>query len=400
MTTSVLRRTIIAAAAFAVTAALVPVAPAQAAGGVVAAPNGMVGVQQNIVVNAPGIRNQTVDVAATLGPYVHTFSVTIDANGIGSLAWTPAGAGTWSISAAGLSSSQFSVAPMATTTQLITNSQIQAGGGADAVAVVRAAFGSTTPQGTVVLTGAWHPDVVLATGVLKATTDPLQSTAAIDWRPSDSEVFMPVKATYIPSSGGQLSSYSPWITTLLVPRVTVALRIPQVLRVGQATSIEAVLGQGMPDGSVAFSVGEDIFSPSIGTAYGKASFFFTPTTKGFMPITVKYSSGHNFSGTTVQGVWVDPPLPVDVVTVQPVGQAPWVGNAPPLRVGKSISLAGSTTSGAPVLFNVTGPCAISGAVLTALDAGQCTITATSPGNSGYLANTASFPLTVTAAPRR
>jgi hypothetical protein len=65
-----------------------------------------------------------------------------------------------------------------------------------------------------------------------------------------------------------------------------------------------------------------------------------------------------------------------------------------------VTLAGTSQSGTPVLFSEQGPCAIAGAVLTALSAGQCQVTAISPGNAQLTPGSETYTITVTAPPRK
>lgn len=404
MSTRTLRRTLSAAAALAIAATLAGPAPANAANnGFVATPNGMVGVQQSILVSAPAAAGQTASVTAALGAFTQTLPLAVGANGFGSVAWTPGGAGTWTITAGGAATAagatRISVLAMPTTTDLILPSEAVAGVQAHPLVSVNAELGTLAPQGTVSITSAWNP-AAISTAVLTNTSIPTLSTATLQWTPARNESYMPIKATYLPSSGGQLTSQSGWHSTLLVGSATVALRLPQVIRVDEPATIQAVLGAGMPDGSVAFSVGTQAFSGSQRTVNGVSTFSFRPTVQGNAVIKVEFSSGQNFSGVATQAVYIEPQLPKDGISVQPAGQAAWVDTAPPMQAGRSITLSAATTSGAPVLFSVAGPCAINGAGLTALGVGQCTITATTPGNTSYDDNTASFSLTVTKAPAK
>jgi len=53
-----------------------------------------------------------------------------------------------------------------------------------------------------------------------------------------------------------------------------------------------------------------------------------------------------------------------------------------------------------VVFGETGPCVINGSALTVLSAGQCTVTATSPGSASLTPVTNTYVVTVTKPPRR
>ena len=53
-----------------------------------------------------------------------------------------------------------------------------------------------------------------------------------------------------------------------------------------------------------------------------------------------------------------------------------------------------------MLFSEQGPCAIAGAVLTALGAGQCQVTAISPGNATLTPGSETYTVTVQEPARR
>ena len=53
-----------------------------------------------------------------------------------------------------------------------------------------------------------------------------------------------------------------------------------------------------------------------------------------------------------------------------------------------------------MIFSEQGPCVISGATLTALSAGQCQVTAVSPGTAQLKPGSETYTITVTKAPKK
>ena len=91
----------------------------------------------------------------------------------------------------------------------------------------------------------------------------------------------------------------------------------------------------------------------------------------------------------------------DNITVDPPGQPVWsIAQPISLQAGRTVTLAGTSQSGTTVLFSEQGPCAIAGAVLTALSAGQCQVTAISPGNATLTPGSETYTITVTNPPRK
>lgn len=381
-------------------------APASAASnGFIAAPNGMVGVTETITVKAPGATGQTVTLGLVLGATQQTLQTVIGANGFGSIQWTPQAAGTWTINGLGTAlsagSATFTVAPMPTYTVLLAQGQATAGINNNLAAAVIAPIGTLAPSGSVYLATANGNGI---------TTQPIggsfgnsTSTVVLPWTPT-ANGDTPLVATYQPASGGQLASTSqisqPNVSTAIAP---VAVRWPATLYVGRPTVLQAVLGHGYPDGSVAFSINGTPLSGSIATANGVASFPWTPTSSGVQYISVAYTSntlpnGTAYSGTAgPQAVNIQPGLPQDNITVDPPSQPAWsIAKPIVMQAGSTVTLAASSTSGTTVLFSEQGPCVINANVLTALSAGQCQVTAQTPGTATITPGTENYTITVTA----
>ncbi len=379
-------------------------APASAASNsFIAAPNGMVGVPETITVKAPSAVGQVVTIGLQLGAVSQTLQTTIASNGFGSVTWTPAGAGSWSINGLGAIASagatSTTVVPMPTYTVLLAQNQLQQGVTNNLLGAVVAPIGTLAPTGSLSLAIANGGGIVSAP--LSGQFGGNIATATLPWNPGFSGA-APIQATYAPASGGQLASISavsqPNITTA-VP--TVALRWPETLYVGTSTVLQAVLGQGIPDGSVAFLMDGAGISASIPTVNGVASFQWTPPTSGVHTMGVSFSGAKNVSGSSFQSINIQQARTADNITVNPPTQPVWTVAQPiVMPAGTSVTLVGTSASGTPVLFSEQGPCAIAGAVLTALSAGQCQVTAITPGNATLTPGSETYTITVQNPPKK
>lgn len=160
-------RSVTAAAAIGLAASLtLATAPAsQSTNSFIATPNGMVGLTQDIVVSAPAnLRNQPVTIGFTSGPYATSQQTVINAQGFGSMSWTPSQAGTWTIAGLGnavsVGTTTVNVAAMPTTTILMVPNALQQGAGSSIVAVVSAPLGTVAPSGSVIVRAAGSLNVV------------------------------------------------------------------------------------------------------------------------------------------------------------------------------------------------------------------------------------------------
>lgn len=391
-----------AASILALGSGLLASGPSQAASGFIATPNGIVGVQQEIVINAPTLAGQVVTIGFTSGALSNAGQTTLNSQGFGSLAWTPTSAGAWTISALGSAvgsgSTTISVAPMPTVTTALIPNTVQTGVANTVTVAVTALGGIIPPAGTVTLVN--QNQNVLGS----ATLSPLSgatSTANVQWTPTGGQS---VSASYLPSStafGASNGAPEQPQTTSAV--VTVALRFPPVLYVGTPTVIGAQTGTGVPAGSASFAFdGNGVIGSTPTNASGGIAASWTPPASGVHVISTQFSSNNGaVSGTSQQQVNIQPAKPSDVITVDPVGAAPaWNPGLPiSLAVGSTTQLAATAQSGSPVVLSESGPCVINGSALQTLSAGQCVVTATSFGSSTLAADTSTYTVTVTSSPR-
>ena len=395
--------TLAAAIALALGVSGLTAAPASAADPFIATPNGMVGVQQEIVFRAPSLADQVATIGFVSGSISNAGQTAVNSRGFGSLAWTPTSAGTWTISglgsAASIGATTITVASQSTITQLFVGNQIQTGVANKAIVDVDALTGQLAPVGTVTVRD--QNQAVVATGALSSTGG-LTSSAIVQWTPSAAGN-QALTATFTPSSNAFAASTSntqrPQYTTAVVP---VALSFPAELRVGSPEPLFAILGNNQPEGSAAFLENNVGISGSIPTSNGVARFVWTPNATGIQTIVTTYTGNTaGFSGSASQVVNVQPAISADSITVAPVGGAPWNPGLPiTLQAGSSTPLSATAASGATVLLSETGPCVIAGSTLTVLGSGQCVVTAVSPGTGAVAGTTATFTITVTSPPKK
>lgn len=377
--------------------------------GWIAAPNGMVGVPINVTIYAPSAAGQVATVGFQLGSVASQAQTTIGTTGYGNVSFNPSGAGTWTVNGLGniisSGSDNFVVAPAPTYTLLLAQNSITSGEPNTLTAAVVAPLSTLEPSGSVYLSTANGNGI---------TTSPITGTygagnigiANLSWNPGFTGQ-TPIQAQYLPASAGQVTSTStissPNITTAVSP---VSLRFPATLYAGTPTVLQAVLGFGYNNGSAAFYLDGNGISPSVPTVNGVATFQWTPQVSGNHNISVAYTSsqlpnGSFQSGTSQQPVNIQGARGVDNITVDPPGQPAWSIAAPiVMTAGQSLTLAGTSTSGTPVIFSETGPCVISGAQLQALSAGVCQVTAQSPGNATLSPGDETYAVTINAAPTK
>ena len=377
-------------------------APASAANEFIATPNGMVGMQQEIVFRAPSLAGQVATIGFVSGAISNAGQTAVNSQGYGSLAWTPTSAGSWTISGLGnaavVGSTTINVVPMPTATYALVPNLVQTNVANRITVAVSALDGIIAPSGTVTLRN--QNQNVIGTGTLSPYIGNT-STVSVQWTPVIGET---VTASYTPSSTAFVASTGdtaqPAYTSAVV---TVALRFPPVLYVGTPTVLGAQTGTGIPAGSASFFFdGNGIIGSTPTDASGGVAASWTPTASGVHTISTEFSSSTGgFSGTSSQSVNIQPARAADVLTVAPQGGVPWNPGLPiSVQAGSTTVLTATAQSGATVVLSETGPCVINGATMSALGAGQCVLTATSPGSPSINAATATYTITVTAPPKR
>ena len=178
-------------------------APAAADDAFIATPNGMVGMQQEIVFKAPSLAGKVATIGFVSGNLSNAGQTPVNDKGFGYLAWTPTSEGSWTISglgsAASIGSTTISVAPMPTTTTALVPNLVQTGVANNVSVVVSALDGIVPPSGSVVLRN--QNQNVIATGVLTPGPGNIASST-VEWVPSGGETVTP---SFVPASTGDAS---------------------------------------------------------------------------------------------------------------------------------------------------------------------------------------------------
>jgi hypothetical protein len=373
----------------------------------VSANNGVVGVQQTIMVKAPALRGQAVTISfqnSIAGN--NSGSAAVNQGGFAYLPWTPNLAGAWTISANvgndTVRTASLTVNSMPTVTTLRVAGELADSQSAGLFASVRALSGSITPSGTVSVRN--QSNTVVATGTLVPTsTQGLATAAMFGWTPSAGPTTL--TATFIPSTNAFATSVSPSQSPLVGGPQAVSLQLPPVFYVGVEETISAVVQPAFQSdlgGSVAFSLYIDGFpfypmggSKSLVGDGGQST--WTPTQAGIQSIRVEYASADfTINGNNTQVINVQPAPTPDRITLASAGGAPLAAaNIRVLKPGNLVEFTAASQSGNPVTLSTDGPCGGDGTYITMLGPGTCTITATSLGNGGSLTGTSnSYTITV------
>lgn len=378
----------------------------------VATPNGLIGVQQTVLVHAAGYGGQVATVTfASAEAGTNAGQAIVNAAGFAYLAWTPDLPGVWTISAVvgSMSAGSTSITVVATPTKttLLAPGAVQANRPIDLIVAVEALGGGITPGGNIAVRDS--QGAVVATGALVPSVEPDAAVAKISWVPVPGQV--PLSAEYIPSSTAFVASTSGRQTPVIGAQPVVTLRLPPVSYVGVPQTYAALIGsdyQSPLGGSVAFNLNIDGFvfypmggSKAVGNGTGETE--WTPTQPGVQAVGVEYASANfGFNGKASQPINVQPAPSADVITVTPTGAAPWgPGNVGTLQQGNTVELTPSSQSGNPVTLAIDGPCALNAGTVTMLGPGMCSITASSVGNGGSLAPTQqTYTVTIQAVPRK
>lgn len=398
----------IAALGLALGSVSVPATAAPVSGtGWVATPNGVVGVQQQIVVRAPKAAGQVATVTFT-NPAGGTNAGQAAVSGLFAyLPWTPNLAGTWSMTASvggkTVGSTSIVVSAVPTETFIVVPDEVQTGIAATITVEVVSLTGSIAPSGTVSVTTLSGASI--ASGALRPNGAPRTSAVNLSWTPAAGSTSM--RATFTPATSAFGGSTSRIATPIAAGVQTISIQNTGEFYVGEPIVLQAVTGNGVPGGAAAFNQTIDGFLTYIGgsnpVVNGVASYTWTPTQTGYTTLGVQYAST-NFAvnGRDSQAIFVNPAPAADAITVTPAGAAAWgQGTVGSLVAGNNVALTPSSTSGNPVTLAANGPCVINAGVLTVLGAGSCAITATSMGNGTSLAaSTATYTVNVTAAPKK
>lgn len=378
----------------------------------VTTPNGVVGVQQTVILRATKLRGRVATFTFTnAGTGTNAGQAAVNSAGFAYLPWTPNVSGVWTITATSggstVDQTSIVVAAVPTTTTLLSVGEVQQGVASALIAEVRALAGSITPSGTIAVrtsTGA-----IAATGTLNPSGTPGLATVTMNWTPAPQTVAL--TAVYTPDSNAFQASTSSSIVPAVGPAQAVSLRIPPALYVGVPAQISSVVSANAltPEGgSQAFNLSIEGFTffvlgGSQPIIDGVSTITWTPTQAGFQTINVQYaSSNFAINGRDSQAILVQPAPTPDSITTTPTGAPAWgPGLVGTLTQGSYVQVTPQSISGNPVTLTPDGPCAIEGGIVTVLGPGTCSITAASMGNGANLAPTeVTYTINVVKPPRK
>lgn len=363
----------------------------------VAAANGLVGVQQTVLIRAPRAKGSVVTVTfANDLAGSNSGQAQVNTQGFAYLPWMPNLPGTWTINAdvgtTTVSSTSITAAAMPTKTTLLVAGEVLANRTNSLIAEVQALGGSIIPSGTVSVRD--QTGTVVAQGTVAPSGGRNTAQVEMAWVPEQGSPRL--TATFTPATPAFTASVSPNQSPVVGGPQAVSLRMPPVLYLGVEEDLEAMI---RPDylspigGSVAFNLSIDGFrfypmggSQPIGNGVGTVK--WAPTQVGYQTIGVGYASANfGINGTASQVINVQPAPQPDAITVTPAV-------ATSLPVGSTVSLNLTAESSNPITASADGPCAIDGTDLTILGPGECTVTAQGLGNGGSLTpSTQAFTVT-------
>lgn len=375
-------------------------APASAAtASYIATPNGMVGVEQTLVVYAPRQVNQVVTISGTQGTVGTTLQTVVGGQGYGSVFWTPTTAGTWTFSGAGsiagATPTTVSVNAAPTTTILEIPNAMQVNTQANLLVVVTANLGDVAPVGEVTINSVWGGRI--GSAYLTPGLGAESAFATIPWTPTSTGV-VPMTATFTPTNTNYSTSTSAQAAVdVTTTRPAVSLRLPGSFNVGQQVWVTAFVTPSDQQGTIAMQVdNEGSIAGSTSLVNGTVTVPWTPQTPGNTNIQAFFTnSAANASGVATQAIAIGEALPADTIGVAPSGQPAWVpGTTITMTRGQNLLLTTASSSGSPAVLDETGPCIINGSLLMAVNTGTCVITATSGGSSAFKASTTTYNVDV------
>lgn len=401
-------------------------APASAASpeGLIATPHvGVVGMTQSVTVIAPTARNRTVILTATQGAREVTLPVSVNRTGVGRTSWAPPVNGTWLLSSGSgdISSAQVNVGAMPTKTQVAVPTNPTQHYVTPIIATVEAGDADALKQagpitGKVVFTEVVRG--VIGEARVETASDGT-AVARLEWAPPGVATYA-VTAQFTPDDGvkiqsdgssGAATAYASSSSALAyftagIDRRTVQLLMPQVVRV-QDPAYVVVHVDDQRRGFVSLEIDGRKVSLDKPLRGDLAEFAWTPLYAGLTYVRVIFHEvstdqvptsidGRMEDVETVslrhyveQTIEVLEPEPANPISISPVLK----GNDLPVwsdddvveyPAASRVPLVSSTGNGQPVVYRVTGSCAISGeTLLMPVTGGGCVVTARSPGGDGF-----------------
>lgn len=369
--------------------------------------NGMVGVTQSLVVTAAvdgapcgSVLPTPVTILATSSG-TQTLGQATFANCVGQAAqytfqWSPQGVGvsyiTATIGTATSNAVRTAIAPVPTVTRITSANTAQIGVPTPVTASVTAINNAQfSPQGTIQFSVVGGGPI----GGPIPLNNAIPSTVQIQWTPAVLGGQQLI-ATYTPANNGTPAqnttcgsscTSAPDSVQVTQTGVKMFLADPPGFTAGETAVLTAVVSVVPPSGSVTFLVNGSVIAAGVAVgSNGQAQARWVPPAPGQYTIQANWSGNGGLNASSQETVVVgNEPARPDVITLGPVGQGAWSpAGVYTLANGTSVTFVASTASGSPVTLTEPGPCALNGMTLTATQgSGQCRLTATSIGGSGY-----------------
>ncbi len=405
--------------------ALLLAGPAQAVtAGQIATPNaGVAGMVQSVSVIAPEARSSSVTVTATQGGRQIQLPIAVNRTGVGRTAWAPPTAGTWLLSSGSgdINSAQVNVGAMPTKTQVAVPTNPTQHYVTPIIATVEAGDADALKQagpitGKVVFTEVVRG--VIGEARVETASDGT-AVARLEWAPPGVATYA-VTGAFLPDAGvpaqsdgsaGAATAYAPSSSPLAyftagIDRRPVQLLMPEVVRV-QEPAYVVVHVDDERRGFVSLEIDGRKVSLDKPLRGDIATFPWTPLYSGLTYVRVIFHEVSTDRGpSTIDGrvdevetvtlrhyveqtIEVRDPQPTNPISISPVvaGQdlPPWSEDeVVEYPAAARVPLVSSTGNGQPVVYRVTGSCALSGeTLLLPVTGGGCVVTARSPGGDGF-----------------
>ena len=389
----------------------------------VATGNGVAGMEQTVSVLAPEKAGGVVSLVATQGQASLNLNVRLNRLGVGQSRWAPPASGTWTISASdgSLKAKTLSVAAMPTITQVAVPTNPTQHLTSPLIATI--APGDRLAQsidddveGTVIFSEVVRG--VIGQAKVEMSSDGI-ALARLDWAPPGVATYA-VTAEFIPANDPATGTpvFAPSSSTLAyftagTDSKPVQILMPHTMRIGDPANVVVHVDESRR-GSVSLQIDGRKVSPDKTVDQGLVTFGWEPVYRGISQVQVVFHElGVEESSTqgTTNGIWEEVDRitlshvvnqtinvldrrPANPMSVTPVVRGkpgePWENDSVvEYSAGSRVRLVTSTGNGAPVVFVITGSCAIDGNTLyLPLTGGGCSVRFSSPGGGGFIANTA------------
>ena len=372
--------------------------PAQAAVAIsLTAANGTVGVPQSLsaTVTSSDIGSPTGTVSFTVnGQAVGSQGVGGNLGSTATVSWTPTSAGSASVqvSFAGQGGTEASDNRTVQVSRVDTTTSISAPSSSPTAGIVTLTASVAARQGTYQATGSvtFLRDAGTVLGTAKLD---VAGVATLAYTVPSTTGTIRVYASYGGDTGANASTSATRSISITSTSTTTNLGVPSPVYVGAPVVLTAKVSPSSATGKVDFSVdGRLIGTGSLGG--GAATVTWVPSSATTVTITARYLGGGGLNASTGSSrVTVQQQLKADQITVDPTGSAgPWpAGGTVTLANGQSVTVEVRSASGLNVRLSIVGPCALEGNTVKVQGVGgQCTLTASTAGGSGYAAVTQKY----------